>query len=96
MAAAMAGFSSLRLHHGHTGDVKSFGDGVSELRIDYGPGYRLYFTRRGRIIVVLLCGGTKNTQQSDIRRAIEISKTGERLTDDNQTQGIFARNVLAL
>jgi putative addiction module killer protein len=63
-----------RLALGHPGDVKSLGDGVSELRIDYGPGYRLYFARRGPIIIVLLCGGTKSTQQSDIRRAIEIAK----------------------
>jgi putative addiction module killer protein len=46
---------------------------VSELRIDYGPGYRVYFVRRGKTVVVLLCGGTKGTQQADIRRAIEIA-----------------------
>ena len=63
-----------RLALGNPGDVKSLGDGVSELRIDSGPGYRLYFTRRGPIVIVLLCGGTKKTQQSDIRRAIEIAK----------------------
>ena len=63
-----------RLALGNPGDVKSLSDGVSELRINYGPGYRLYFVRRGRIVIVLLCGGTKKTQQSDIRRAIGIAK----------------------
>lgn len=63
-----------RLAIGNPGDSKSVGDGVSELRIDHGPGYRLYFMRRSPIIVVLLCGGTKKTQQGDIRRAIEIAK----------------------
>ena len=64
-----------RLAIGNPGDTKSVGDGVNELRIDYGPGYRLYFMRRGPIVIVLLCGGTKKTQQADIRRAIEIAKS---------------------
>ena len=64
-----------RLVLGNAGDMKPVGDGVSELRVDYGPGYRIYFARRGRIILVLLCGGTKKTQQADVRRAIEIAKT---------------------
>jgi putative addiction module killer protein len=67
----------VRIDHlaiGNPGDTKSVGDRVSELRIDYGPGYRLYFMRRGPIVIVLLCGGTKKTQQADIRRAIEIAK----------------------
>jgi putative addiction module killer protein len=50
------------------------GEGVSELRIDYGPGYRLYFVRRGTAVVILLCGGDKRTQTADIKRAIEIAK----------------------
>lgn len=58
-----------RLSLGHLGDVKSLGDGVSELRNDYGPGYRLYFTRRGERIVILLCGGDKKRQGDDIARA---------------------------
>ena len=51
------------------GDVKPVGDGVSELRVDYGPGYRLYFVTRGVEVVILVCGGDKHTQERDIRRA---------------------------
>jgi putative addiction module killer protein len=57
------------LQSGLLGDVKSVGDGVSELRVDYGPGYRLYFVRRGTEFVILICGGDKHTQERDIRRA---------------------------
>jgi putative addiction module killer protein len=63
-----------RLSMGNAGDAKSVGSGVSELRIDQGPGYRVYFTRRGKTIIVLLCGGDKRTQQGDIERAIQIAK----------------------
>jgi putative addiction module killer protein len=62
-----------RLALGNLGDVKPVGSGVGEIRIDYGPGYRIYFLQRGPIIVVLLCGGIKRTQRADIRRAIEIA-----------------------
>jgi putative addiction module killer protein len=58
-----------RLERGLFGDCKSLGDGVSELRIDVGPGYRLYFGRRGERIVLLLCGGDKRGQRGDIARA---------------------------
>lgn len=63
-----------RLAEGNPGDVKPVGEGVSELRIDYGPGYRVYFTRVGQKIVVLLGGGTKKTQDADIRSAITLAK----------------------
>ena len=63
-----------RLSLGHLGDAKSLGDGVSEMRIDYGPGYRLYFTRRGERIVILLCGGDKKRQSDDIARAKQLAK----------------------
>ena len=62
-----------RLELGLLGDAKFF-DGVGELRIDYGPGYRVYFVKRGNTIVILLCGGDKRTQQKDIKRAIAMAK----------------------
>lgn len=55
------------------GDVKRLGGSISELRIDYGPGYRVYFTQRGARVLLLLCGGDKRNQQADIVRAREIS-----------------------
>jgi putative addiction module killer protein len=58
---------------GNPGDVKPVGSGVSEMRIDYGPGYRVYFMQRGPIIIVILCGGGKRTQVADIRQAVEIA-----------------------
>ena len=58
-----------RLAHGNPGDSQSVGGGVSEMRLHYGPGYRVYFTRRQLEIVVLLCGGDKSTQESDIKLA---------------------------
>ncbi len=63
-----------RLSLGNPGDVKPVGSGVSELRLDYGPGYRIYFLQRGDRLVVLLCGGDKRTQGADITRAIAIAK----------------------
>ena len=62
-----------RLRQGNFGDAKSVGGGVSELRVDYGPGYRVYFLRRGEAVVVLLCGGDKGGQGRDIARAIALA-----------------------
>lgn len=62
-----------RLASGNAGDVKSIGEGVSELRIDYGPGYRVYFTKRGRELVILLAGGDKSTQAGDIKTALRLA-----------------------
>ncbi len=59
---------------GNLGDVKPVGEGVSETRIHYGPGYRLYFCKQGEVVIVLLCGGDKSTQSKDIERAKEIKK----------------------
>ena len=58
---------------GHLGDVRSVGDGVSEMRIHYRPGYRLYFIRRGAEFIVLLCGGHKGSQRRDIERAKRLA-----------------------
>ena len=58
-----------RASFGNVGGVRSVGAGVSEMRIDYGPGYRVYFVRRGDTLIVLLCGGDKSTQDRDIERA---------------------------
>lgn len=59
----------VRLQSGLFGDSKGVGDGVRELRIDYGPGYRIYFVQRGAAIIILICGGDKRSQGSDIARA---------------------------
>jgi putative addiction module killer protein len=63
-----------RVESGLLGDVKPVGGGVSELRIDYGPGYRIYFQQRGPVLILLLCGGDKGSQSHDIKRAKEIAK----------------------
>jgi putative addiction module killer protein len=59
---------------GNLGDHKSVGDGVQEIRLDHGPGYRLYFAEQGKTLVLLLCGGTKRRQQEDIARAKQFWK----------------------
>lgn len=63
-----------RLAAGNSGDVKAVGEGVSELRIDYGPGYRVYFTKRGSEVVILLAGGDKSTQTADIKIALHLAR----------------------
>jgi putative addiction module killer protein len=63
-----------RLAAGNPGDVKPVGEGVSEMRIDYGPGYRVYFTRRGNEVVILLAGGDKSTQDTDIKTAQGLAR----------------------
>ena len=63
-----------RLAAGNPGDVKPVGEGVSEMRIDYGPGYRVYFTRRGNKVVILLAGGDKSSQDTDIKTAQGLAR----------------------
>ena len=63
-----------RLTAGNPGDVKAVGEGVSELRIDYGPGYRVYYKKHGRKVVILLAGGDKRTQAKDIKTALCLVK----------------------
>lgn len=63
-----------RLAAGHAGDVQAVGEGVSELRIDYGPGYRVYFRKRGRALIILLAGGDKDSQSRDIRTAVRLAR----------------------
>lgn len=62
-----------RLSLGNPGDVKSVGGGISELRVDYGPGYRIYFTRRGQQLILLISGGDKSSQREDIALAKEVA-----------------------
>ena len=64
-----------RLAYGHTGDAEPVGDGISELRIQYGSGYRVYYQIKGKTLIILLCGGDKSTQPRDI-------KTAKRLLDE--------------
>jgi putative addiction module killer protein len=63
-----------RLSLGNPGDIKPVGEGVSEMRIDYGPGYRVYLTQRGKALVILLCGGDKRTQTRDIAAAKALAR----------------------
>lgn len=60
--------------YGNFGDCEPVGEGVSEMRVHYGPGYRVYFTRRGSVVYVLLCGGDKSSQKRDIKRAKALAK----------------------
>jgi putative addiction module killer protein len=63
-----------RLAGGNPGDVKPIGEGLSEMRIDYGPGYRVYFTQRGSELIILLAGGSKSSQAKDIHTALALAR----------------------
>ena len=63
-----------RLASGNAGDVKPVGEGISEMRIDYGPGYRVYFTKRGSELIILLAGGDKGSQSSDIKTSLRLAR----------------------
>jgi putative addiction module killer protein len=73
-AAARISDRLARVEGGNLGDIKPVGDDVSEMRIDYGPGYRIYFTRVGKIVILLLCGGDKGSQARDIVRARRLAR----------------------
>ena len=73
-ARTMIAARLMRLAHGLPGDVEPVGEGVSELRIHYGPGYRVYFQQRGNVLIVLLCGGDKGSQARDIANAKKLAK----------------------
>ncbi len=73
-ARTMIATRLMRLAEGLPGDVEPVGEGVSELRIHYGPGYRVYFQRRGSLLIVLLCGGAKSSQARDIATAKKLAK----------------------
>lgn len=66
-----------RLVHGNAGDHRNLPSGISELKIDFGPGYRVYYSKRGNRLLLLLLGGDKSTQQRDIRKAIALAKNYE-------------------
>ena len=80
-ALARIVFRMTKMEMGLLGDYKSIGDGISEIRIDYGPGYRLYFTKKNNVIIVLLIGGDNSTQSIDIAKA-KILLKGEDLKND--------------
>lgn len=63
-----------RLASGNAGDVRPVGEGISEMRIDYGPGYRVYFTKRGSELIILLAGGDKSSQTADIKVALRLAR----------------------
>ena len=75
MGKKRVGVRVRRLALGNPGDVRPVGQGVSEMRIDYGPGYRVYYVQRGRTVVVVLAGGDKSSQDRDIRLAQELART---------------------
>jgi putative addiction module killer protein len=73
-----------RLERGNPGNVEPIGDGCSEMRIDYGPGYRVYYKDTGREIIIILCGGDKSTQQSDISKAKRLAREEEEEDNENE------------
>ena len=73
-----------RLAAGNPGDVKPVGEGISELRVNYGPGYRVYYLQDGDKLIVLLCGGDKSTQDDDIKNAKRIAKEWKETRNDDQ------------
>jgi putative addiction module killer protein len=77
-----------RLTLGNAGDVRPIGNGLSELRIDYGPGYRIYFMQQGMMLIILLCAGDKRTQQKDITKAKKLAARWEEEKDGKNIQSL--------
>jgi len=77
MARSVINARIRRLSLGNKGDSKNLGEGISELRIDFGPGYRVYYTHLDKTLVILLCGGDKSTQSADVRAAKDIASSLE-------------------
>jgi putative addiction module killer protein len=73
-----------RLERGNPGDVESIGEGCSEMRINYGPGYRVYYKDTGREIIIILCGGDKSSQQDDIAKAKRLAREEEEEDNENE------------
>jgi putative addiction module killer protein len=73
-----------RLSRGNPGNVEPIGEGCSEMRINYGPGYRVYYKDTGREIIIILCGGDKSTQKEDIERAKRLAREGEEEDNENE------------
>jgi putative addiction module killer protein len=73
-----------RLIRGNPGDVKPIGEGCFEMRIDYGPGYRVYYKETGKEIIIILCGGDKSTQRDDIAKAKKLAQEREEEDDENK------------
>jgi putative addiction module killer protein len=72
-AAARITVRIRRFEQGNPGDTRAVGSGLMEMRVDYGPGYRVYYVRRGLVVIILLCGGDKRTQRRDIERAQSLA-----------------------
>jgi len=77
-----------RLQRGNAGDHRSVGDGVMELKVDYGPGYRVYYIRRASTLVLLLCGGDKSSQSGDIQRAKAIALLPDEVLEDADDEAV--------
>jgi putative addiction module killer protein len=75
-----------RLAKGNPGNVRPVGEGVSELRLDYGPGYRVYYKKRGQRLIILLAGGDKNSQATDIKTAIGLARSLSESKNDGKDE----------
>jgi len=88
IAVAIIASRLVRLESGYLGDAKPVGSGINELRIHHGPGYRVYFQRKGERIIVLLCAGDKDSQQRDIQRARQLAAQWNQDNDQDNDENI--------